>query len=339
MIKDDGDKLEIYSQVNIPKIKLASTLFAATIIMLIFNLIFSFTYFYLILFILSLLLEAFCIYVLRRPNEPKLRVRLTKEYLEIYKRKKVEKYDMSKIINFSCDSNSSTNEVFVNYYNEKGKKCCKPFFLIGCTNLKFVDIANSLKSENESVKNINLNEYDSSKGKKDLFDLLYDNQELKLYFIGKSKLVLNTGNPLSFPQFPAQFFFIDDCGNVIDFYYHEMLIEPIKLFSNNFFIVRYNKKKKMFCFTPINDNFDLELVNNFKNKIEIRNSLLFDVESIKREYNIERKYFIFRRIIQILLLIAIGLLFINKDIGCISFLFVLISFSVYMYVLKKQCIQ
>ena len=61
-------------------------------------------------------LESVCIYIIKKEPEQKHTVTLTKEYIEIYKKDKTERYNMEDIINFGYDpSSSSFNEVFINY--------------------------------------------------------------------------------------------------------------------------------------------------------------------------------------------------------------------------------
>lgn len=223
---------------------------------------------------------------------------------------------MDKIINFSYDSTSnSMNEVFITYYNEKGKKSTEILFLLGCSNITFVNIANRLKTStvtsNPCVKDVFI---DSEKVKpsKELLDYLIKGNELRLCFIGKSKLLVNKGNSYTIERIFSDFLFIDEYENKINLHVSYMSVDIQKLIPNSLFIVKYNSKKKLFCFTPIDVQFDETIIQSVKNKIEIRNSYLFDFNDIKTEYEVERKIFISTRIFFVFLLLSAIFLHINR---------------------------
>ncbi len=344
MIKRYDDKIEIYSKINIKQIKLARNIYTIVLILTIICMIISQAkLFYFICTVVMLCLEIVCIYIAKTGSEPKHTVTLTKEYIEIYKKDKTERYNMEDIINFGYDPLSSYNEVFINY-NKDNKKCSKIFFLRGCSNKEFVDIANKVKTYGEfdlipDAININEQEKSNYKTERELVDFLLKGNELKLCFIGKSKLLVKQGDKYNLEKPKAKCLFTDEFGNLVHFGFEQMHIDILKLVPNTVFIVKYNKKKELCHFTPTSESFEKSVIDNIKNREEIHDFYIFNFDYIKVEYNIERKIYISLRLFLILFLLSCIFLFINKVVSVLLFLIACLYPSISILKLKKQCIK
>lgn len=345
MIKKYDDKIEIYTQIDIKEIKLARNIFSIGLILEISCMIFlPLKILHLVATIITAFLELVCIYIIKKEPEPKHTVTLTKEYIEIYKKDKTERYNMEDIINFSYDTSSSSfNEVFINY-TKKNKKCSKILFLRGCSNKEFVDMANKVKTYGTfalipDAINIKEQERSNYKTERELVDFLLKGNELKLCFIGKSKLLVKQGDKYNLENQKSKCLFTDEFGNLVHFGFEQMHIDILKLVPNTVFIVKYNKKKDMYHFTTTSESFEKSVIDNIKNREEIHEFYIFDYEDIKVEYNIERKIYISLRLFLILFLLSCIFLFINKVVSVLLFLIACLYPSISILKLKKQCIK
>lgn len=344
MIKRYDDKIEIYSQIDMKGMKLARNIFAIGLVWTSsFMIITPLKLLYLIYTVVMLCLELVCIYIIKKENEPKHTITLTKEYIEIYKKDKVERYNMEEIINFTYNSLSSYNKVFINY-NKNNKKCSKILFLRGCSNKEFVDIANKVKSNGtfDFISNdtsIHEQEKTNYKTEKELFDFLLKGNELKLCFIGKSKLLVKHGEEYNLESKKAKSLFTDEFGNLIHLGFEQMHVDIEKLVPNTVFIVKYNKKKAMYHFTPTSDSFEGTMIDNIKNREDIHDFYLFNFEDIKVEYNVERKIYISTRCFFLLIILSCIAVFINKPVAMLLFLMACVCPSISILKLKKQWIK
>ena len=287
MIKEIEDGIEIYTDVDDENTQkrnfvISATIFIITSIYLIIKLIISFYYFDLFLLVVSLVFVYFNFYFLKHPPVSKLIVRLTKEYLEVYKHKKIKKYDMNKIVNFECDMRN--NFVYYNYYNENNKLKQNNFNLLySYSNYKFVDIANNLKANNIIIDKVNLPNNDNE----EILEELESGKEIKLCFIGKSKSLFLNGNSYSFK--PSDCIFVHESGNFVTINFSNMHIDTSKLSCGSVFTVKYNKKSEQPYFTYQNESFDNDIINNCKNRILIKSSYLFDNDEIIFEIQMVKK--------------------------------------------------
>lgn len=294
--------------------------------------------------IITLCLELICIYIIKEEPEPKHTVTLTKEYIEVYKKDKTERYNMDDITNFTYDTlSSSYNEVFINY-TKNNKKCSKIFFLRGCSNKEFVDIANKVKTYGTFgliPDGINIKEQEKSnyKTEKELIDFLLRGNELKLCFIGKSKLLVKQGDKYNLENQKAKCLFTDEFGNLVHFGFEQMHVDILKLVPNTVFIVKYNKKKDMYHFNPTLESFEKSMIDDIKNREEIHDFYIFNFEDIKVEYDVERKIYISLRMFLILLLLSCIFLFVNKVVSVLLFLIACLYPSISILKLNKKCIK
>lgn len=342
MIKRYDEKIEIYSQIDIKEIKVARNVLAIGLILAISCMIFlPFKIIHFVATIITLCLELICIYSIKKDSKPKLTVTLTKEYIEIYKKDKTERYNMEDITNFGYDS--LFNEVFINY-NKNNKKCSKILFLRGCSNREFVDIANKVKEYGTFgliTNDVNIREEEKTnyKTEKEIVDCLIKGNELKLCFIGKSKLLVKRGEEYNLENKKSECLFIDEFGDLVHFRFEQMHVDILKLVPNTVFIVKYNKKKDMYHFTSTLESFEKSMIDNIKNREEIHNFYIFNFEDIKVEYDVERKIHMSSIWFLLLLLLSSIFLFINKIVGILLFLVACLYPSISILKLKKKCIK
>lgn len=315
MVKSDNNKMQVYSKVDKKELKKAiKLLIVAAIMSLIFFCIDSniITIFSLCLANIVLLISI--IIYKNISEEPKLQVVLTKEYIEVYRKKETFRCNMEKIISFSCDqSTNSLNEVFINYKNEKNKKKTKIFILRGMHNREFINIANGVLNNKDIIKDSEIlkeKDYEEDFNKENVFG----NIAKILCFVGKEKLVTTINNQKNVDNMENVLYFLDKDGKEFKLYWQNIKMEKdLKLKTNKFYTVKYDEKNKYYKITDTNFKFDLEIINEYKNKIHVSNILIFDDKIINEEIELLAKFdkyrvnyiYIMFLIINILLMITI----------------------------------
>lgn len=292
MIKSNENKIEVYSKIEKKEMESAIKLaIITTILTLIFfaidvNIITIFS----LCFSSIILLIAIIIYK-GISEEPKLQVILTREYVEIYQKKGTFKYDMDKIISFSSDNSSaSLNEVFIKYYNEKNKKVTKTFILKGMENRKFTNIANELLNNKDSITYVEiLDEKENENGLKE--ENTWANVVKILCYVGKEKLVTILNNKKNVDKMDNLLYFIDKNGKQFKIYWEDIVLEKdLNLKINNFYAVKYDEKKELYNIIYTDFKFDTRIVEEYKNKMDIKTTLIFDDEIINKEISVLDKY-------------------------------------------------
>lgn len=330
MIKSDENKIEIYSKADKVQIKkiiymlTILTITSAIILLFSFNVFGIFT-----LGALSIILITSIMLFKKMPDEPKLQVVLTKEYIEIYQRKGNFKCDMNKIISFSYDqSSNSLNEVFINYYNEKNKKVCKIIFLRGMYNRKFVDIANGVLNNKESINNCEiLKENDNKEAVNEENaneEMQWGNVAKILCYAGKKRLVTKINNRKNVDRLDNLLCFVDKNGKEYKIFWDYITIEKdVELKVNNFYAVKYDQKAQEYNIIYTDFKFDINIVEQYKNKLDIKATLICDDEIISKEISLLDKYSISKQICKYALVLILLLLSILTTIKKEWYIFIM----------------
>lgn len=315
MIKSDENKIEIYSKADKAQIKNTINILAFLTIISAIILLFSFNVFGIAtLCVLSIILITSIILFKKMPDEPKLQVVLTKEYIEIYQRKGNFKCDMNKIISFSYDqSSNSLNEVFINYYNEQNKKVTKIFFLIGMNNRKFVEIANGVLNNKDSINKCEMLNHNDDK---EIVNEENANEEMQwgnvakiLYYAGKKRLVTKINNRKNVDRLDNLLCFVDKNGKEYKIFWDYITLEKdLELNVNKFYAVKYDPKAQEYNITYTDFKFDINIVEQYKNKLDIKATLICDDEIISKEISLLDKYRIAKQICKYALVLTLLLL-------------------------------
>jgi len=356
MINDDGNKIEIYSNTDITDLKIRLIVFVLAAISGIYMFITAHAYNLIFLGICALMLLGIFITFkeIKKTKAQKLEAEITENNIKFYTKKKIVEYEFNKIKNLSCDSiYSNTNEIFVNYYDDNNKLKTDVFLITGCDKNRFVDIANSVKGEainknsniekkevydnNEKTDNFYKDNIENDTQKeREPYEILKSGENLKVLFLGKNKLLKKYGNEkYSLPQ-SSIFYFIDSNGNELNFYLQQLDIDDKDLKVNDVYTIKYNKKYKYFIVELSNQDFNTEIIENIKNKVEYRNTLLFDDEMIQLEIKYEDIVNKLRTIMRYVIFLDLVVLLKNPEIGfTIFFAAILISLFILTYIRNK----
>lgn len=336
MIKSDNKKIEVYSKFDKKEMETSIKLCIAGEILMFILFITNINIITIFLMCITSLMLLISIVIYKKTSEePKLRVVLTKDYIEVFEKKGTFRCNMDKINSFSCDySRNSLNEVFINYYDEKNKKVSKMFFLKGMNSREFINIANGVLNCKEDIEyseilsnNNNIEDIEE--------ETKWGNVAKILCYVGNQKLVTIINNKKNVDKFENILCFIDKNGKEFKIYWDDIILEKdLRLNVNNFYAVKYDENKEVYNIFYTDFKFDINIVDKYKNKLDVKTTLICNDEIIKEEIRVLDKYRKLRESCKYALLISILLLSIlitikNEWYGFIVFkIFPILIFSI-----------
>ena len=346
MIESNQDIIKIYSNTDTTKLKIFIVLLILECIcgtymyftVHAYNNIFLIINFFMILFIFIALKN------IKKKKVQVLEAEITKEGIKIYTKKQVLEYKYKDLKNVSCynGSNSSKNEIFINYYDINQKQKTKIFRLTGCYNEKFIDLVNSIKQTDKEDLNIisdnnTIESIENINKKEDLYENLVAGKTLNVLFLGKDRLIKKISeNNYTLPR-TSKFYFIDEKGNELYLYLHEMDILYNKLKIKEIYTIEYNKKSKNFIVKYTEDKFNKEIFENVKNRLEYKYTLLFDDIIIQKEIEYEQTRYKLICINRYILLLDLLLLLKYPKISIIIFFITLILNLIFLVTIRNKC--
>ena len=310
----------------------------------------SFKLFGLSIFIISLIMFIISEYFYKKENPEKTVLSFSKENLTLYLNNKEIIINTSKIINFSYITNS--NNVRINFINEKGKKKSIPLNLGKNNAYDFTIMANNLIDNNFSniqttEDNLYLADY---KSEEEIFDNLKKGNTVLAKLIGKTKLLAKNGNNYNLERISSLVFITKE---LVIFYIQipELKIDFSQIQIGCDYLINYSDISK-FSVTLSNSQLAIDKndMKKIKNTLEIKNNTLFDEEKIKQELELEKKYvknsriFIFIIFTGFFLIPIVFLLkkdFIKTCINIYYILFIgdLIYLVIMIFQMKKKCMK
>lgn len=350
MIKEYGDKIEIYSSTDTTELKIRIIIWILGLISGIYMYITAHAYNVAFLIISLIMLVAIYINLktIKKKKVQVLEAEITNTYIKFYKGEKFVKFKYSEIKNVSYDTfYSRENEIFVNYFDVNNKLNTAIFLITGCSKEKFADIANNIKesendknynNKNNKEANYNNNEkIEKVSEKLSLYELLQSGEILKVAFLGKDKLLKKIGdNKYSLPQ-TSTFYFIDENGEKLELYLNELDIDDKELKVEGVYVIKYNKKYKCYTFEISKQEFDSEIFQKARNKLEYRNRLLFEDTKIQEEIKYEEIIYKLTKFNRYTMLLDLLLLLKYPGIGCVIFLVTLIVSMVVFENIRNKC--
>ena len=345
MIKTNEEKIEIYKTIDKKKLKIAVILFIIAAIWEIINIIIGINsgnnLFSIIILVLAIVCILISIYFIKSAPTETLKIVLHKDYIEIYNKKKKERLLMKDITSITYDISNNSNEAYINYIGANGKKKTKIVRVYGCTNIKFANLANELKNQqNEGndnseeivkVEEFKVNEIDSK--------TLGSGKTFVACFVGKTKLVNKRGEKsYGLPEFPSECLFIDSEGNSLKIYSMDLAIDFTKLKVNNMYKITYNKKRGVFNLEEEDKAKPYPFIDKIKKILSIKLLYLFDEAKIQKELNLEKDYYRICDITKLLLLLSLLILIVRPYITLLIFFGIVLLNWISFLVIRKKCI-
>ena len=274
---------------------------------------------------------------IKQKNIQVLEAEITKEGIKFYKKKQVFEYTYSDLKEVFYDSSyNSRNEVFISYYNDNKKLKTKIFNITGCDKVKFVDMVNNIRQYDKETINIisdnNKNEENINE-KENLYKKLKNGETLKVLFLGKDRLLKRISKDSYSLPTSSKFYFIDENGNELYLYLPEMDIDYNELKIEKVYTIEFNKKYILKC---VEQDFNKQIFENAKNKLEHKFTLLFDDIKIHKEIEYEQKIYKVANIFKYILLLDLLLLFKHTEISIMIFFAVLIINLIFLCIIRER---
>lgn len=293
MVKSDKEKIEIFWEIDKKMIMKGVKVIFIAMLMSIAYIIYAHNTLAVLEFILSIICLIITLYIYKyNSSKQLLQCYITKEYIEFYKNQKSNfKCELNRIISISYNQkdNDIFNKVIINYYDNNKNKQTKVIFLKGMTNIQFCNIVNQMLEE-KNDKNLN-------KCMDDIMieqvqnDKTIDKEIAKiLCYIGKEKIVKIPETANDVVKLKSIFHFIDKNGYLFKISLDEIILEDdLNLKTNNFYTVKINENNKYYL-SSTNFKFDYNIVEEYKNKLDAKELLIFDDNIIEEEIEILNKY-------------------------------------------------
>ena len=164
------------------------------------------------------------------------------------------------------------------------------FKIRGMSNKEFADLANGLLEQKDSLDTIELLEYNDNKESTNK-EMQWGNVAKILYYAGKEKLVTIINNKKNVNNLNNILYFVDKDGKEFKIYWNDIVLEKnLSLNVNNFYAVKYDKKTNLYNIIYTDFKFDINIVKNYINKLDIKSKLNCNDEIINKEIRIVEKY-------------------------------------------------
>jgi len=159
MIDSSEDKIKIFSSTNTIELKIRVIILVLGCILSIYKYFTAHAYnlAFLIATLFIIIIIYFCLKSIKQKNIQILECEITKESIKFYKKQQIIEYKYSDLESVSYDplSINSSNEIFVNYYDNNKKLKTAIHFITGCNKITLVDIVNSMKIHDENIEKNN----------------------------------------------------------------------------------------------------------------------------------------------------------------------------------------
>ncbi len=321
MVKIENDKIKIYSKIDKSRLKFPMILLVICILIISLCSLIVQSLMFMTLIFFPLIVLVMTAYLYFKKDDEKPRYSLSKEEFIIYNNNEEVKYNCNNIINFTA-VDPKVNSICINYVDENGKKRSKIMSLIGCENIKFVNLANEMLKNNLDISkgnNIAKEEYVVNDTSKVFEELRKNNEKIKCTFLGKSKMFSLNGDSYTLEKTYSYLFFVTEDEKIFKIGLVHVDIDLNELDLNTKYELSYYSKKDILLAKKLDEPIDTEMINNLRNSADYITELTFDRQQIIDEIELSYAMKKNNNIVKVLILISILFIPVSIIIACVIF--------------------